>query len=121
MKQVKVNFLKFLEESASAGAGAISKKSRCVRKCVRNNFLGAEVCAPHTKMHRNPTSAYNGMSVNKHFLRQNIATSPHSNSSSDSGNFNRFFPPTHDFKQFLRIKKKSFNRVQIHRHVVEYK
>ena len=46
-------------KSASAGASAIIKKLRCVRKCVRNDFQGADVRAQHTKIHRNPTSAEN--------------------------------------------------------------
>ena len=45
-----------MKKSASAGAGAIVKNLRCVRKCVRNDFQGAVVRAQHTKIHRNPTS-----------------------------------------------------------------
>ena len=42
---------------ANVGAGAITKKLKCVRKWVRNNFWGAGVRAPHSKVHRNPTCA----------------------------------------------------------------
>ena len=48
----------------SASAGAIVKKSRCVRKCVRNNYQGAGVRAPHTKISRNPTSESKSLTVN---------------------------------------------------------
>ena len=41
---------------ASAGVGAIGSKLRCVRKCVRNDFRGAAVRAPHAEISRNPTS-----------------------------------------------------------------
>ena len=62
-KMVLQNKLKFLcnkkFSSASASAGAIIKNWRAVRKCVRNNYKGATVRAPHSKNPRNPTSAYN--------------------------------------------------------------
>ena len=45
-----------IEKNASAGAGAIVKNWSAVRKCVRNNFKGAKVRAPHSKNPRNPTS-----------------------------------------------------------------
>ena len=35
------------------------QKLRCMQKCVRNDFQGADVRAQHTKIHRNPTSAKN--------------------------------------------------------------
>ena len=40
----------------SASAGAIVKNWIAVRKCVRNNYKGAKVRAPHSKNPRNPTS-----------------------------------------------------------------
>ena len=40
-----------------ASAGAIGSKLRCVRKCVRNDFRGAALRAPHAEISRNPTSA----------------------------------------------------------------
>ena len=62
-KMVLQNKLKFLcnkkFSSASAGAGAIIKNWRAVRKCVRNNYKGATVRAPHSKNPRNPTSENN--------------------------------------------------------------
>ena len=41
----------------SASAGAIIKNRGAMRKCVRNNYKGATVRAPHSKSPRNPTSA----------------------------------------------------------------
>ena len=42
----------------SASAGAIIKNRGVMRKCVRNNYKGATVRAPHSKNPRNPTSGY---------------------------------------------------------------
>ena len=42
----------------SASAGAIIKNRGVMRKCVRNNYKGATVRAPHSKNPRNPTSVY---------------------------------------------------------------
>ena len=54
-----------IEKSASAGAGAIIKNRGAMRKCVRNNYKGATVRAPHSKNPRNPTS---GSKSRKHFI-----------------------------------------------------
>ena len=42
----------------SASAGAIIKNRGAMRKCVRNNYKGATVRAPHSKNPRNPTSGW---------------------------------------------------------------
>ena len=56
LKMVK-NWMVEKSASAGAGAGAIVKNWGAVRKCVRNNYKGAKVGAPHSKNPRNPTSA----------------------------------------------------------------
>ena len=49
----------------SASAGAIIKNRGVMRKCVRNNYKGATVRAPHSKNPRNPTS---GSKSRKHII-----------------------------------------------------
>ena len=36
-----------MKKSESVGAGTITKKLRCMRRCMQNNFCGADVGAPH--------------------------------------------------------------------------
>ena len=52
----EIKYYIFYTVEKSASAGAIIKIWGAVRKCVRNNYKGATVRAPHSKNPRNPTS-----------------------------------------------------------------